>query len=98
MSEFLDRNWQTLACVACGGQTFLALHGMQVKVGGGMTMTQQGYECAACHAPAKVADMQHKAYIAARKAELAALEAELGEEEPPRRTMPTSAPPPLMRG
>lgn len=83
--------WQTLVC-PCGSRRFYTVYEMRRHASGGLSQDPVGHRCASCHNDADVQAMQRDLLMTRRRAELAALEAEIDEaqlRDPP--PVPTSA-------
>jgi hypothetical protein len=83
--------WETLECPQCRGTHFLSRHSLRQKPGSGITAEAQGWQCAGCGNEANLVTMQRQLRVRAQRAQLAALEAELGAEPTP--TAPRAAAP-----
>ena len=81
MADGRVMEWEQLTCPQCSGRTFLAVVHLRAKYGSGTTTEYAGWQCSGCGGRADVLEMQRVAHLKQRKAELEALEAEIGQQE-----------------
>lgn len=77
-----EMGWIDLHCDSCGGDRFAVITGLRWKQSGGTSGVQHGYWCLECHAVADIGRMIDQAKLASKKAELKALQEEIGETAP----------------
>jgi hypothetical protein len=84
--------WDNLACPHCSAETFIPVMHLKAKYGAGTTTEQAGWQCSGCGTKADVLEMQNAAYLRQRKADLAALEAEVAQHQPAARPATSGSP------
>jgi hypothetical protein len=82
MSENPVREWEELQCPKCQGSEFLQRLRLKVRQGAGMSTEVSSWQCAGCGLTADMRQMQAQLTLRHRKAELAALEAEIAQSLP----------------